>query len=77
MSQRKIIITFDDEEVDHLEAAASILRILSHGQVSESRGISHFCWFTELQDGTRVSTMRKRTAESADSFWVRKPKAGT
>ena len=52
------------------DAARYVAQVIDAGRMSEAAGIPHYCWVTTFRDGTVVSTSRKKTANSADSFIV-------
>lgn len=58
--------------VRHGDALSHVAAVISAGYISEAAGIPHYCWATKWSDGVVVYAHRKRTAQSADSFVVRR-----
>jgi len=72
MSNIKIEI---EAGITQAEAIAYIAQVIEEGRISECSTGPHYCWVTKFRDGTLVEMKRKRKANSADSFLVRREMA--
>jgi hypothetical protein len=67
-----------DKSVSVDEALSLVRAVVADGPVSEAAGIKHYCWVTTWrgenisgkEERLVVSTRRKKTKTSADSFYV-------
>lgn len=68
----KKTVRIDYQDVD-LETALRVVRgVVQKGKISGDK-IKHYCWAVRYNTGEVVSTRKKKTNKSADSFVVYKP----
>ena len=69
--KRKIIITFDDDDMDAREVLSRAEQIAARGYKSVAAGVPHYCWITLWEfPGHNILALAKikKNASSADSI---------
>ena len=69
--KRRLIITFDDDDLNAPTALAMTAQIIARGYVSAAAGIPHYCWatFWQLPKYEMLAcTKIKKGSASADSI---------
>ena len=69
--KRKIIITFDDDDMDAREVLSRAEQIAARGYKSVAAGVPHYCWVTTWDSPEHYImslTKIKKSATSADSI---------
>ena len=69
--KRRLIITFDDDDLNAPTALAMTAQIIARGYVSAAAGIPHYCWatFWQLPKYEMLAcTKIKSSSASADSI---------
>lgn len=70
MASDRIIVEIQGD-VNPAWALEKVAEVIRQGRISEAAGIPHYCWVTVFKmTGLVVSTRRKRSKTSADSFVV-------
>jgi len=65
---KRLIISY--EGLTEEQALLRVYGVISHGRISEAKGMQHYCWHTTFKDNSHVSVRTKRNESSADSFIV-------
>ena len=70
MANRIIIDVQDDTSIDR--ALDAVMLVVQMGKISvTSKGIKHYCWYSNFKNGVAVYTRTKKKNQTSDSFFVR------
>jgi len=69
--KRRIIITYNDNEIIPEIALSYVKKVIEKGKISKIKNIPQYCFFTVFESGMCISCREKyRGDKQADSFVV-------
>ena len=71
--KRKIILTYDDDDMNAEAALARMSQVAAQGYISTAAGMPHYCWCTRWEfPGHSILALAKikKNAASADSIQI-------